>query len=123
MPASPKPVIAATAFGGFIAGAVTGATLTSVRTLKKIKKGEMTPKQAGKEIIKESGSLGIATSAGVTATALLGITGILSIASVALITAGTKYALDSALTNEKTADSTPRRPADTPSPEPSAKEV
>lgn len=102
MAASPKPVIAATAFGGFIAGAVTGATLTSVRTLKKIKKGEMTPKQAGKEIIKESGSLGLATSVGVTATALLGISGILSIASVALVTAGTKYALDSALTDDST---------------------
>lgn len=98
---TPKPMYAATAFGGFLAGAVTGATLSTVRAVKKIKKGEMTPNEAGKEILKESGSLGISTSVGVTATAFLGIGGILSIASVALITAGTKYALDSVLTEEK----------------------
>lgn len=90
----------ATAFGGFLAGAVTGATLSGVRSLRKIKKGEITPKEAGKTMLLESGSLGIATSVGVTATAFLGISGVLSIAGVALITAGTKYALDSVISDE-----------------------
>lgn len=100
MKTNTTPILIATAFGGLLAGAITGATLSSVKAVKKVKDKKITAKQASKEVLQESTSLGIATSVGVTTTALLGITGVLSIASVALVTASTKYALDNVLSEK-----------------------
>lgn len=91
------PSIAAAAFGGLIAGVVTGATVMSVQAIRKVKNGEISKKEAGADIIREAGTMGLATTIGVTATALLGITGLLSITGVALFTAGSRYAIDSLL--------------------------
>ncbi len=101
MKTNTTPALIATAFGGLLAGAITGATLSSVSAVKKVKDKKITTKQATKEVLQESTTLGIATSVGVTTTALFGITGVLSIASVALVTASAKYALDRALTDEE----------------------
>ncbi len=89
------PSVGAAAFGGLIAGLVTGATLATARSIKKVRQGKITKKQAGAEILHDASILGLATTAGVTATALLNLRGVASIAGVALVTAGTKYCLDS----------------------------
>ncbi len=95
---TPKtPTLAATALGGLIAGVVTGATVAAARSARKVKTGCMTKQEAAAEVVREAGSMGLATTVGVTATALLGATGILSVAGVALFTAGSKYAIDSLL--------------------------
>ena len=91
------PSIGAAAFGGLIAGIVTGATLTAASSMRKLKKGEISKKEAGAEIVREAGTMGLATTIGVTATALLGLNGLLSITGVALFTAGSRYAIDSLL--------------------------
>jgi len=91
------PHIGAAAFGGLIAGVVTGATIMAASSIRKIKKGEISKKEAGAEIVREAGAMGLATTIGVTATALLGIHGLLSITAVALFTAGSRYAIDSLL--------------------------
>ncbi len=89
-----RPNIGATALGGLIAGVVTGATVAMASTAKQVKKGDMSPKQAGAEVLREAGSLGLATTIGAATTAALGFRGVLSIASLALVTAGSKYAID-----------------------------
>lgn len=114
------PTLAATALGGLIAGAVTGATITAARSARKVKEGKITVKEAAANVAREAGSMGVAASAGVTATAFLGVTGVLSIASVALLTAGSKYAVDSLLESsvakrdkvEEKEDSVPELPID-----------
>ncbi len=97
------PSLGAAAFGGLIAGLVSGATLTATRSIKKVNDGKMTKKEAGAEILHEASLLGVATTVGVTTTALLNLRGVASIAGVALFTAGTKYCLDS-LTSVKKDD-------------------
>ncbi len=91
------PSLAATALGGLIAGVVSGATVAAASNARKVKNGCMTPKEATAEVVREAGSMGLATTVGVTTTALLGVTGIMSVAGVALVTASTKYAIDSLL--------------------------
>ncbi len=95
-----RPSLAATALGGLIAGVVTGATVAAASSARKVKNGCMTKEEAAKEIAREAGSMGIAASVGVTATAMMNAGGILSVASTALLTAGTKYAIDSLLHDE-----------------------
>ncbi len=95
-----KKPIAPTALGGLIAGAVTGATIALVRNTKKVKAGKITPKQAGAEILREAGVLGLATGIGGAGTAALGLRGILSIAGLAMFTATSKYAIESILDSQ-----------------------
>lgn len=94
------PFLASNAVRGFVAGAVTGATLASLRSLKKIRENEITPQDAAKEIIKDSAVLGTATGIGFSTVSLLGLTGLVSIAGIALVTAGTKYGIETALEKE-----------------------
>ncbi len=95
----PKRPIAATALGGLIAGSVTGATIALVRSTKKVKAKKITPKQAGAEILREAGIMGLATAIGGASTATLGLRGVFSIAGLALFTAGAKYAIESIVEN------------------------
>ncbi len=92
-----KPSLAATALGGLIAGVITGATVAAASNARKVKNGCITKQEAAQDIAREAGTMGIAASVGVSATAILGASGLLSVASTALLTAGTKYALDSLL--------------------------
>ncbi len=91
------PTLGATALGGLLAGVVTGATVAAAANARKLKKGTITKEEAAANVVREAGSMGLATTLGVTATALTGTTGILSVAGVALFTAGSKYAIDSLL--------------------------
>ncbi len=99
------PKLGATALGGLIAGVVTGATVAAASNARKLKKGKISKEEAAANVLREAGSMGLATTIGVTATALTRTTGILSVAGVALFTAGSKYAIDSLLEKaEKKAD-------------------
>lgn len=100
------PTLASAALGGLIAGVVTGATVAAATSLRQVKDGEITKQEATQQIMREAGTMGLATTAGVTATAALGLTGIMSIFGVALFTTGSKYGIDSLLDNtaQKTAE-------------------
>ncbi len=100
-PRYPTPPLGATALGGLIAGLVTGATYTAAKNVRKVKKGEITKKQAAAEIVREAGTMGFAASLGVTTTALLGLNGVLSVASLALFTTAGKCAIDSLLESKE----------------------
>lgn len=95
------PPLSSAALGGLIAGAVTGATLAAIRTVGEVKDGKMSQKEAMMEVLRESGSLGIAAAVGVSTTALLGLGGVFSIAAVALVSTGAKYTIDSCLLSDK----------------------
>ncbi len=95
------PTLAATALGGLIAGAVTGATVAAAANARKVKDGDITKKDAVSKIAREAGTMGVASSMGLTATALLGITGVFSVASVAFLTASSKYAIESLIDTAK----------------------
>lgn len=92
-----SPAVATAAFGGFVAGALTGATAAAARNLRQVKDGTMTRKEAAADVIQEASSMGIAGSIGVGITAALGLTGAFSIVGVALISSGAKYGIDSLL--------------------------
>ncbi len=94
------PFIATNAVRGFLAGAVTGATLTAFRSIKKIRENEITPQDAAKEIIRESAILGTATGIGVSTVSLFGRTGLGSIAAIAFVTAGTRFGIETLLEKE-----------------------
>lgn len=94
------PTLASAALGGLIAGVVTGATVAAATSFRQLKDGEITKQEATKTIMREAGSMGVATTAGVTATAALGLTGVMSIFGVALFTTASKYGIDTLLENK-----------------------
>lgn len=91
------PTLGSAALGGLIAGVVTGATVAAATSLRQVKEGEITKQEATSRIMREAGTMGLATTVGVTATAALRLTGVLSIFGVALFTTASKYGIDSML--------------------------
>lgn len=112
------PSLGSVALGGLIAGAVTGATIAAAKSARKVQEGKINAKQAIGAVARESGTMGLATTLGVSTTALLGLNGVLSIAGVALFTAASKYGIDSLLPKEKCCKTKKAQSCQTPALEP-----
>lgn len=83
--------------GAVLFGAVVGGVAAAAGNARKVKNGEMTASQAALCSLREAGTTGIASGAGVAAMAALRVGGVLGLAGIAAVAAGTKYVLDSVI--------------------------
>lgn len=79
------------------AGALVGGAVAAAKNYDKVKKNEITREAAVKDVIKESGTTGIATATATALVSAMGFTGIVSLAGMVLATAGTKHLADKML--------------------------
>ncbi|MDK2954597.1 MAG: hypothetical protein PWQ57_93 [Desulfovibrionales bacterium] len=79
------------------AGAIVGGAVAAARDIDKVKKGDMTREEAVKDVLKESGTTGLATAAATAVVSSLGLTGVLSLAGLVAVAVGTKRLADKAL--------------------------
>lgn len=89
---APRAVLAMGAVGVLVGGAVAAA-----RGWSRVKKQEMTREEAVKAAVRESGTTGLATATATAVVGVLGSTGILPLAGMVLVAAGTKHLADKAL--------------------------
>ena len=89
---APRAVVALGAVGMLVGGAVSAA-----RNYGKVQKREMTREDAVKGVLRESGTTGLATATAGAVVGVLGSTGLLSLAGVVLVAAGTKHLADKAI--------------------------
>ena len=78
-------------------GAVIGGTMAAARDYGKVRKEEMTREEAVRDVLKESGTTGLATATATAVVSVLGLTGLLSLTGIVVVAAGTKHLADKAL--------------------------
>ncbi|PID73964.1 MAG: hypothetical protein CSB33_00875 [Desulfobacterales bacterium] len=76
------------------AGAIIGGAVAAARNYGKMRNDEMTSEEAVKNVLRESGTTGIATATGAAVMGGLGLTGLLSLAGMVVVTAGAKHLTD-----------------------------
>ncbi len=79
------------------AGAIVGGAIAAARDYEKVRNNEMTREAAVKDVLKESGTTGLATATATAVVGAMGFTGILSLAGIVCLTAGTKHLVDKML--------------------------
>jgi hypothetical protein len=84
------------------AGAIVGGAVAAARDIDKVKQGDMTRDEAVKDVLKESGTTGLATATATAVVSSLGLTGVLSLAGLVAVAVGTKRLADKALTKCET---------------------
>lgn len=92
-----KRMLGAATAGAVLLGAVAGSVDAAARDIRKVRKGEMSRKEAALDVAREAGTTGLATGAAVAVVGALGLGGVLSVLGVAAVATGAKYLLDSAL--------------------------
>lgn len=80
-----------------VVGAVIGGFVASARNYDKVKYGEMSKDEAVKDVIRESGTTGVSTAAGTAVMSALGTSGLISLAGMVFVAAGTKRVLDNVI--------------------------
>ncbi len=76
------------------AGAIVGGSIAAARNYDRVKKSQITREEAVKDVIKETGGAGLATATATALVSAMGVTGLLSLASMVVFTAGAKYMAD-----------------------------
>lgn len=83
---------AATAMGAV--GALVGGVVAAANNYDKVSKHEMTREEAVKNTLREAGTTGLATAAATVVVGAVGGTGLLALAGMVFVAAGTKRAVD-----------------------------
>ena len=86
---APRAMLAMGAVGAVIGGAVAAAT-----NYGKVRQGAMTRDAAMKNVLRESGTTGLATATGTAVVGAMGVTGLLSLTGMVLVMAGVKHWAD-----------------------------
>lgn len=81
--------------GAMLFGAVVGGVAAAAGNARKVQQGEMTRQQAALDALREAGTTGLSTGAGVAAMCRLGVGGFAGLVGITVVAAGTKYLLDS----------------------------
>lgn len=76
------------------AGALVGGAVAAAKNYDKVQKKEITREEAVKDVIRETGTTGLATATATALVGAMGFTGLLSLAGMVLVTAGTKHLTD-----------------------------
>ncbi len=79
------------------AGALVGGAVAAARNYDRVQKKDMTREAAVRDVIKESGTTGLATATATAVMGALGFTGLLSLAGIVFVAAGTKHLADKLL--------------------------
>ena len=88
------PVVVASATA---TGALIGGTVAAIKGAVRVSEGKMTKAEAVKAVATESAGTGLATAAGVAATGLLGLGGLVGILGFTVVATGAKMAWDKAV--------------------------
>ncbi|NDV26092.1 magnetosome protein MamC [Desulfovibrio sp. JC010] len=88
------PVVTASAAA---TGALVGGTVAAVRSTIAVNEGRISSTEAVKTVAKESAGTGLATAAGVTATAVLGLGGLTGLLGFTVVATGAKMLWDKAV--------------------------
>ncbi len=83
-------------------GAIVGGAVAAAKNYDKVKAKELSRETAVKDVLKETGTTGLATATATALVSALGFTGLLSLAGIVLVTAGTKHLADKALAGRST---------------------
>ncbi len=75
-------------------GVVVGGAIAAAKNYDKVKKSEMTREDAVKDVLKESGTTGLATATATAVVGVLNLPGLISLAGIVVVTAGTKRLAD-----------------------------
>lgn len=89
---APRPALAMGA-----AGALIGGSISAAKNIASVKRQEMTPEEAVRDVFRETGTTGLATAVATAVVGAVGLTGILSLAGLVSITIGTKYLADQSM--------------------------
>lgn len=85
--------------GAALFGAVIGGVAAAAANARKVKDGKMSGQEAALDALREAGTTGISTGAGVAAMCRLGVGGFAGLLGVTVVAAGTKYLLDNVVAN------------------------
>jgi cell division septation protein DedD len=83
--------------GAMLFGAVVGGVATAAASARKVKEGSMSPREAALNSLREAGTTGLASGAGVAAMSALRVGGAAGLVGIAVVATGAKYLLDSVL--------------------------
>lgn len=83
--------------GAMLFGALVGGAASAAGNARKVKSGEMSGRQAALDALREAGTTGLASGAGVAAMNALRVGGVAGLVGIAAVATGTKYLLDSVL--------------------------
>ncbi len=92
------------------AGALVGGAVAAARNYDKVQKKEITREAAVKDVIRETGTTGLATATATALVGAMGFTGLLSLAGMVLVTAGAKHMADRVIDGRKTRTALPASP-------------
>lgn len=81
--------------GAVLFGVVVGGVAAAAANVRKVQDGKMTRQEAALDALREAGTTGISTGAGVAAMCRLGVGGFAGLLGITVVAAGTKYLLDS----------------------------
>lgn len=81
--------------GAVLFGVVVGGVAAAAANVRKVQDGKMTRQEAALDALREAGTTGISTGAGVAAMCRLGVGGFAGLVGITVVAAGTKYLLDS----------------------------
>lgn len=104
---------ASVAMGG--AGAIVGGAVAAARNYDKVKNKEITREEAVKDVVRESSTTGLATATATAFVGVMGLTGLLSLAGIVVVTAGTKNLADKMLDSRQTPRALPAEAGESPS--------
>lgn len=94
------------------AGALVGGAVAAARNYDKVQKKEITREAAVKNVLRESGTTGLATATATALVGAMGFTGLISLAGMVLVTAGTKHLTDRFIDGRLKQKALPEGPAD-----------
>lgn len=79
-------------------GAIVGGAVAAARNYDLVQKKERSREAAVKDVLRETGTTGLATATATALVSALGFSGLLSLAGIVVVTAGAKHLADKALT-------------------------
>ncbi len=83
--------------GAMLFGAVVGGVAAAAASARKVKEGTMSAREAAFSSLREAGTTGLASGAGVAAMSALRVGGATGLVGIAVVATGAKYLLDSVL--------------------------
>ncbi len=83
--------------GAMLFGAVVGGVAAAAANARKVKRGEMSARTAAVSVLREAGTTGLASGAGVAAVTALHLGGVAGLVGIAAVATGAKYFMDSVL--------------------------
>lgn len=105
-------------------GAIVGGAVAAARNYDKVKTKELSREAAVKDVLKETGTTGLATATATALVSALGFTGLLSLAGIVVVTAGAKHLADKALAGKSPCKALPpAETEETPEPKESGKKA